>query len=106
MLRRVAWLAMACWLLLAPAARAEDRRLDAHFGIAESLTAPAAMADIGAGWTRVLLAWHRIQPSNPTDYWGFGRVLREPALDAEVARGLRVAAVLQYTPAWAATNPA
>ena len=31
---------------------------------------------------------------------------REPVLDAEFARGLRVAAVLQYTPTWAATNPA
>jgi hypothetical protein len=64
------------------------------------------MAEIGAGWTRVLLAWHHIQSSNPHEYWGFGRVLNERILDAEVSRGMRVAAVVQYTPPWAATDPA
>ncbi len=95
-------LAIAC-----PAAHADQaERLDARFGIAESLASPSTMAEIGGGWTRVLLAWHHIQSSNPYDYWGFGRVLREPVLDAEVGRGVRAAAVLQYTPQWAATNPA
>ncbi len=64
------------------------------------------MAELGAGWTRVLLAWHHIQSSNPTEYWGFGRVLRENVLDQEVAAGVRVAGVVQYTPPWAATDPA
>jgi hypothetical protein len=59
------------------AAEPSAAQLDAHFGVAESLANPNAMADLGAGWTRVLLAWHHIQPSNATDYWGFGRVLRE-----------------------------
>lgn len=89
-------------------ARAEQtsRPPDARFGIAESLANPAAMTEIGAGWTRVLLAWHHIQSNNPYDYWGFGRVLREDRLDAEVARGVRVAAVVQYTPSWVAVDPA
>jgi hypothetical protein len=79
--------------------------LDPRFGIAESLAAPSAMAELGAGWTRILLAWHHIQSNNPQEYWGFGRVFREPVLESEVNRGLRVAGVLQYTPTWAATDP-
>jgi len=104
----VRWAALLLMVLLVRSSgvSAQERRLDARFGLAESLSAPAAAADIGAGWTRVLLAWHHIQSNNPTDYWGFGRVLREPVLDAEVARGMRVAAVVQYTPSWAASNPA
>jgi hypothetical protein len=87
------------------AAEQPATRLDDRFGIAESLANPNAMAELGAGWTRVLLAWHHIQSSNPTDYWGFGRVLRENVLEQEVARGVRVAGVVQYTPPWAATDP-
>jgi hypothetical protein len=80
-------------------------RLDARFGFAESLTNPGAMTELGAGWTRVLLAWHHIQSSDANTWWGFGRVLREDVLDREVARGIKVAAVVQYTPPWAATDP-
>jgi hypothetical protein len=106
MLRR-ACLALAVVLTsLGAGPVAQQQQLDTRFGIAESLASPSAMADIGAGWTRVLLAWHHIQSNNPYDYWGFGRVLREPVLDAEVGRGVRVAAVVQYTPSWAATDPA
>jgi hypothetical protein len=90
----------------APVEPRQSQPLDPRFGVAESLAAPTAMADIGAGWTRVLLPWHHIQPAGPDDWRGFGRVLREPVLDAEVARGVRVAAVLQYTPPWAASDPA
>src|SRR5688500_5695707 len=104
------WLTLAtvCAVLVGAAGKpaAANVGLDPRFGIAESLAAPAVMADIGAGWTRVLLAWHHIESSAPGDFWGFGRVLREPVLDAEVARGVRVAAVVQYTPRWAATDPA
>ncbi len=81
------------------------RQLDARFGLVESLANPTAMSEIGAGCTRVLLAWHHIQSSNPTDWWGMGRVIRENVLDQEVASGVKVAAVVQYTPEWAATDP-
>jgi hypothetical protein len=80
-------------------------QLDSRFGVAESLANPTAMAELGAGWTRVLLAWHHIQPNNPIDYWGFGRVLRETVLDEQVAQGIKVAGVVQYTPTWAASDP-
>ncbi|HET6317140.1 MAG TPA: hypothetical protein VFG86_11830, partial [Chloroflexota bacterium] len=79
---------------------------DARFGVAESLANPGAMSELGAGWTRVLLAWHHIQSNNPIDYWGFGRVLRENVLEQQVAQGVKVAGVFQYTPTWAATDPA
>jgi len=90
----------------APAEQLQPGRLDPRFGVAESFAEPTAMADIGAGWTRVLLTWNGVQRTGPDDWRGFGRVVREPMLDAEVARGMRVAAVLHYTPGWAATDPA
>jgi hypothetical protein len=90
----------------APVALSQPGRLDPRFGVAESFVDPTAMADIGAGWTRVLVPWNAVQRTGPDDWRGFGRVVREPVLDAEVARGMRVAGVLHYTPTWAATDPA
>jgi hypothetical protein len=64
------------------------------------------MADIGAGWQRVVLSWADLQSDGPGDFSWLGRTFPAQALDSEVSRGVRVAALLQFTPEWAAENPA
>ena len=49
--------------------------LDPHFGIAEGFRDPTVMADIGAGWERVVLSWADIQPDGPDDFSWLGRTL-------------------------------
>jgi hypothetical protein len=78
--------------------------LDPHFGIAEGFRNPAVMADIGAGWERVVLSWADIQPDGPDDFSWLGRTLPSKALAGELNRGVRMAGLLQFTPDWAATN--
>jgi hypothetical protein len=78
--------------------------LDPHFGIAEGFRDATLMADIGAGWERVVLSWADIQPNGPDDFSWLGRTLPPRALTDELNRGVRMAGLLQFTPAWAATN--
>jgi hypothetical protein len=78
--------------------------LDPRFGIAEGFRDAATMADIGAGWERVVLSWADIQPEGPDDFSWLGRTLPPRALADELNRGVRVAGLLQFTPSWAATN--
>jgi hypothetical protein len=78
--------------------------LDAHFGIAEGFRNPPVMAAVGAGWERVVLSWADIQPDGPDDFSWLGRTLPAQSLAGELNRGVRVAGLLQFTPAWAATN--
>ena len=62
------------------------------------------MADIGAGWERVVISWADIQPNGPDDFSWLGRTLPPKAVAAELNRGQRLAGLLQFTPDWAATN--
>jgi hypothetical protein len=78
--------------------------LDPRFGIAEGFRNPAVMADIGAGWERVVLSWADIQPEGPEDFSWLGRTLPPRALAGELNRGVRMAGLLQFTPTWAATD--
>ncbi len=78
--------------------------LDARFGIAEGFRNPAVMADIGAGWERVVVSWADIQPNGPDDFSWLGRTLPPRVLASELNRGVRMAGLLQFTPDWAATN--
>jgi hypothetical protein len=89
---------------LEPAANAA--RLDARFGVAEGFRNPVVMADVGAGWERVVLSWADIQPDGPDDFSWLGRTLPPRALAAELQRGVRMAGLLQFTPDWAATDRA
>jgi hypothetical protein len=78
--------------------------LDPRFGIAEGFRDPSVMADIGAGWERVVLSWADIQPDGPDDFSWLGRTLPPAALAGEVNRGVKLAGLLQFTPTWAATD--
>jgi hypothetical protein len=87
-----------------PAATPVGNTLDARFGIAEGFRDPEVMADIGAGWERVVISWADIQPNGPDDFSWLGRTLPPRALAGELNRGEHMAGLLQFTPDWAATN--
>ena len=78
---------------------------DTRFGVAEGYRNPALMADIGAGWERLVVPWDQIQPDGPGDFSKIGLSLPKSALQPEVARGTRIAGLLQFTPDWAASDP-
>ena len=78
--------------------------LDPRFGVAEGFRNPTTMADLGAGWERVVLSWADIQPDGPDDFSWLGRTLPPGALAGELNRGVRLAGMLQFTATWAATN--
>jgi hypothetical protein len=78
--------------------------LDPRFGISEGFRNAGVMADIGAGWERVVLSWADIQPDGPDDFSWLGRTLPPRALAGELNRGVRMAGLLQFTATWAATN--
>ncbi len=78
--------------------------LDPRFGIAEGFRNPPVMADIGAGWERVVLSWADIQPDGPDDFSWLGRTIPPQAVSGELRRGVRMAGLLQFTPDWAATD--
>lgn len=89
------------------AARAEARLpLDQHFGVAEGFRDPGTMTELGMGWERIVLPWDDIQPRSADDFSRLGKTFPPDKLASELARGVRVAAVLQATPAWARSNPA
>jgi hypothetical protein len=56
------------------------------------------VADLGAKWIRIDMAWADVQPNSPQDYvWNqFDRIV-----SAAHRRGLTVLPVLAYTPGWA-----
>jgi hypothetical protein len=80
--------------------------LDPHFGVAEGFRAPEVMTDVKAGWERVVIPWDQVQPDGPADFSHLGLTLSADRLRSEVARGVHVAAVLQFTPSWAQSTPA
>src|SRR5919202_6482029 len=80
--------------------------VDARFGIAEGFRNPGVMADIGAGWERLVLPWDQIQPDQAGDFSHLGQTISRQQIDAELSRGTRVAGLFQFTPPWAASNPA
>ncbi|MBV9546543.1 MAG: hypothetical protein JOY61_19410, partial [Chloroflexi bacterium] len=87
-----------------PAATPVGNMLDPRFGVAEGFRDPDVMADIGAGWERVVISWADIQPNGPDDFSWLGRTLPPRALAGELNRGEHMAGLLQFTPDWAATN--
>lgn len=82
-----------------PAPTAAPPRFDPRFGIVDSFVNTAEANAAGAGWTRIFFRWDVIQPGGPSD-WKPTNV-PDPLLEAEIASGREVAAVLIGTPAWA-----
>jgi hypothetical protein len=80
--------------------------LDPRFGVVEGFADPATMADLGAGWERVVFFWPHIQPAGADDFAGLGTSLPRAVLERELRRGVRLAGVLEFTPDWAAGRPA
>ena len=78
---------------------------DSRFGVAEGFKDSALMAELHAGWERVVVPWDQVQPDGPADFSHLGTTLSADRVRAEVSRGIRLAAVLQFTPDWAQTDP-
>jgi hypothetical protein len=93
-------------VLFSTALPAQAAGVDARFGIAEGFRDPAVMADVGAGWERLILPWDQIQPDQAGDFSHLGQTITRQQIDAELSRGTHVAGLFQFTPAWAASNPA
>ncbi|MCA1646067.1 MAG: hypothetical protein LC797_11580 [Chloroflexi bacterium] len=78
---------------------------DTRFGVAEGFRNPTVMADLGAGWERLILPWDQVQPDRPGDFSKLGQSLTKSQIQIELDRGTKVAGLFQFTPAWAASNP-
>ncbi len=63
------------------------------------------MANIGAGFERVIVPWPQIQPGGPNDFSGLGQSLPLDRIQPDTDRGVRVVGLLEFTPAWAAADP-
>ena len=72
---------------------------DHRFGVVDSFVNTEEANIAGAGWTRVFFRWDVIQPAGSFD-WKPTNV-PDTYLNAEIAAGREVAAVLIGTPAWA-----
>lgn len=79
-------------------------RFDPRFGIVDSFVNTAEANAAGAGWTRIFFRWDVVQPGGPSD-WKPTNV-PDPLLEAEIASGREVVAVLIGTPAWATDSGA
>lgn len=82
-----------------PAPTQTSTPFDARFGLVDSFVNPAEANAAAAGWTRVFFRWDVVQPAGPSD-WKPTNV-PDPLLEAEIAAGREVVAVLIGTPAWA-----
>lgn len=75
---------------------------DIRFGMGNAFQAPTRATQAGARWETVVFSWPQIQPTGPTDF-----VPPYPAsfFTDEQSRGRTIVAVIEGTPAWAASNP-
>jgi hypothetical protein len=105
---RTAPLALLCALITAsaaPSAAAPSPPLDTRLGIAEGFRNPGAMADIQAGWERLIVPWDEVQPDGPGDFSHLGITISNEQLQNELNRGEHLVGLFEFTPGWAATNP-
>ena len=75
---------------------------DPRFGVVDAYVNSAAASEAGAGYTRITFRWDVIQPGGIDD-WKPANV-PDPFIEAELAAGREVVAVLMGTPAWAAAD--
>jgi hypothetical protein len=90
----------------APNGPAAATPLDSRFGVAEGFRDAGMMSSVRGGWERIVIPWDAVQPRGPRDFSGLGMTMPADRLQAELQRGVKVSAVLQFTPAWAQANPA
>jgi len=102
-------LLMAALTLFTPSTAAQDpapadtaTRVDPRFGVVDAFANTAEANEAGAGWTRIFLRWDVVQPAGPSD-WKPANV-SDTLLEAEIAAGREITAVLIGTPAWATEN--
>lgn len=69
-----------------------------RFGIAEGVSNPGVMPELGAGCERLVLPWDQTQPDSPDDFSKRSQTLNRTLLQAELGRGSRIAGLLQFTP--------
>jgi hypothetical protein len=79
--------------------------LDTRLGVAEGWRNPTAMADVQAGWERIILPWDQIQPNGPGDFSNLGRTIAADQVQNQLNRGEHLVGLLQFTPGWAAASP-
>ena len=77
---------------------------DPRFGLVDSFVNIEEANAAGAGWSRIFLRWDVVQPGGPSD-WKPANV-PDTFLDAEIAAGREIVAVLIGTPAWASASGA
>src|SRR5437879_8211985 len=82
-----------------------DTVADTRFGVAEGFRNPSVMADIGAGWERLILPWDQIQPDKPGDFGKLGQTLTKNQIQTELNRGTKVAGPPQFAPGAGGRNP-
>jgi len=75
-----------------------------RYGIAEAYRSDAA-SQLGYSWERLIFSWADIQPGGPDD-WRADLYFPPQLLQQEIGRGVEIVGVLQFTPGWAAQNPA
>jgi hypothetical protein len=75
---------------------------DPRFGIVDAYVNSAAATEAGAGFTRITFRWDVIQPGGIDD-WKPANV-PDPFIEAELAAGREVVAVLIGTPDWATAD--
>jgi len=75
-----------------------------RFGVAEAFRNDAS-TQLGIDWDRIILSWQGIQPNGPGD-WQADSYFSPEILSMLQGRGWDVVGVLQFTPPWAAQNPA
>src|SRR5579859_1068604 len=101
-MHRVALALLVTVLVAQPVAAAQS--LDTRLGVAEGFRNPGVMADIHAGWERLILPWDQIQPDGPGDFSHLGMTISDSQLQDELNRGEHVVGLFEFTPAWADEN--
>src|SRR3982074_3785200 len=105
--RLINWLALPLLTLtlVSPRLVQAQTRLDTRLGIAEGFRNPGVMADIHAGWERLILPWDQIQPSGAGDFSNLGITISDGQLQDEMKRVVHVVGLFEFTPGWAAATP-
>ena len=98
------WLALAL-IVASSSAAAAAPNIDPRLGVAEGFRNPSVMADINAGWERLILPWDQVQPDSPADFSHLGITISDGQLQDELNRGEHVVGLFQFTPGWAQAKP-